>query len=815
MESLSRVSGMLETARDLTLEAARDASNMRRTTTRTTPAAQLKKLLDSRSEREVLEGLRRVIAMTYRCQHTLPFFSAVVKNIASPNLEIKKLVYIYLLHHAEAEPDTALLSINTIQKSLRDSNPQVRALALRVMSGIKVPVISQIVSLGIKGGVGDMSPYVRKAAALAIPKCYRLDPNTLPQLLEHLSILLGDKQYYVVGAAVAAFLEICPERLELIHGHYRSLIRKLVDMDEWGQLATLQLMLVYARKCFPRRTRRVKKPTAAAPSKGTKGFYDDSSDESPDDDTQYTTEAVLDPDLALLLNAMEPLLSSRNSAVVVAVTRCFLYLGDTTHISTAIGPLIALLRTPTSMQQIALHNIVQICLLHPQLFVPHYRHFFIRATDSPQIWTLKLELLTLIFPCAPARLQSLILAELSHFSRSGSSYDASLVREAVRAIGRCAQSSQDPGTSARCLRLLLAHIGTADAHLVAESLEVIRHLIQRDPDAHRNTVVRLAKHLDVATSPQARASIIWLVGEFAAVNGSLSDSIAPDVLRILVKGFADEQEPAKLQILLLAAKVYLHHLNETQPHKSQVHEKTNLVETTSSTLFASALEGDDAGFRDTADDVASPEVPSTPEHPIILLWQHTLLLIRYDTSYNLRDRARVFRNLLSVPSSTALASLLLLAPKPVPQIPNPSSARKNYTLGSASLAIGDEVGVSGLRGYKDLPEWVKAGDEPGPRLRDAIGASKVEYGEKTLSASEQLDRGAGITEPVATPHKANGVKEKTLDDWLAEDDAGEEESEETETESEETEEESDDDDEEEYEEETDDDDDDEHDRLVK
>ena len=53
----------LSTARDLTLEAARDASNGRRTTTRELPSGQLKKLLDSRSERDVLEGLRRVVTV--------------------------------------------------------------------------------------------------------------------------------------------------------------------------------------------------------------------------------------------------------------------------------------------------------------------------------------------------------------------------------------------------------------------------------------------------------------------------------------------------------------------------------------------------------------------------------------------------------------------------------------------------------------------------------------------------------------------------------------------------------------------------------
>ena len=176
----------------------------------------------------------------YQGAPCLPYFSSVVKNVASPNIEIKKLVYIYLLNHAEAEPDLALLSINTIQKSLSDGNPQVRALALRTMSGLRMPVISQIVSLAIKKGMGDMSPHVRRAAALAIPKCYRLDPSTMPQLLVYLTTLLGDKQYYVAGAAVAAYMEICPERIDLIHKHYRGLVKKLVDMDEWSQLATLQ-----------------------------------------------------------------------------------------------------------------------------------------------------------------------------------------------------------------------------------------------------------------------------------------------------------------------------------------------------------------------------------------------------------------------------------------------------------------------------------------------------------------------------------------------------------------------------------------------
>lgn len=101
------------------------------------------------------------------------YFASVVQMIASPSLEIKKLVYIYLLRYAESNPDLALMSINSIQKSLVDKNQIVRGMALRVMSGIKVPLILGIVILGIRRCITDLSFFVRKTAAIAILKCYR------------------------------------------------------------------------------------------------------------------------------------------------------------------------------------------------------------------------------------------------------------------------------------------------------------------------------------------------------------------------------------------------------------------------------------------------------------------------------------------------------------------------------------------------------------------------------------------------------------------------------------------------------------------
>ncbi|MCJ1250328.1 AP-3 complex subunit beta [Trapelia coarctata] len=753
MESISRISSLLETARDLTVEAAQSTGANRsfgsRAAVRDVPFLQVKKLLDSRHDREILEGLRKVISMMYRAKPCLPYFSSVVKNVASPNIEIKKLVYIYILHYAESEPDLALLSINTIQKSLTDQSPQVRAMALRVMSGIKVPVISQIVSLAIKRGCGDMSPHVRKAAALAIPKCFKLDPNTLPQLLDYLSILLGDKQYYVVGSAVTAFLEICPDRIDLIHKHYRALVRKLVDMDEWGQLALIRLMTTYARKCFPRRTIRIQKNES-------KGFYEDDAPET-EGDAAGDEVPVLDPDLELFLRACRPLLSSRNSAVVVAVVRSFLHLGTPEYLDAAIGPLVALLRSPQDLHQIVLYNIVSVCLLRPAAFVPYTSHFFIRSTDAPEAWRLKIEILTLVFPHSDPQLKGLVLSELEHFTKAS---DNDLVRESVRAIGRCAQS--DSRTSSRCLNLLLKQTSSGDGNLVAEALTVIRHLIQQDPSSHTATVIKLARNLDTMTNPEARASIIWLVGEFAGIGGE--DNIAPDVLRILAQGFTDETEPAKLQIVLLAAKVYVHHLNRTQAADTPAHPAEGYRSGNDGSLAAEQTELNGGNLR--ADRDPSPQ----PEHPITVLWRYVLLLARYDTSYDLRDRTRLYKALLAEPSSTQLASLMLLAPKPVPYTPSPSEGRKDLFLGSASLVIGPEAGSHGLSGYEQLPDWVKEGDEPDPMLRAETGA-KTPYGEKRdVPAGEKLDTALKEKGVEAKPNGLEKGKEKTLDDWLAEED---------------------------------------------
>jgi AP-3 complex subunit beta len=148
-------------------------------------------------------------------------------------------------------------------------------------------MIGSILVLAIKKCAADMSPYVRKAAALAIPKCYDLDKGHSQSLITIISTLLRDRSPLPVGAVVVAFETVCPTRLDLLHQQYRRLCKILADVDEWGQVGLLSLLTRYARVMLS-------KPLVSG-------------------DGEYTKE--IDQDLRLLLTSAEPLLQSRNPAV--------------------------------------------------------------------------------------------------------------------------------------------------------------------------------------------------------------------------------------------------------------------------------------------------------------------------------------------------------------------------------------------------------------------------------------------------------------------------------------------------------------------
>ncbi|KAM8719248.1 hypothetical protein ACLKA7_011890 [Drosophila subpalustris] len=638
----------------------------------------LKQMLDSNKDGLKLEAMKRIIGMIARGRDASDLFPAVVKNVVSKNIEVKKLVYVYLVRYAEEQQDLALLSISTFQRALKDPNQLIRASALRVLSSIRVSMIVPIVMLAIRDSAADLSPYVRKTAAHAIPKLYSLDADQKDELVMVIEKLLSDRTTLVVGSAVMAFDEVCPERVDLIHKNYRKLCNLLVDVDEWGQVIIINMLTRYARTQFvdpnpDEEHGQIDGLDGDAPP--NERFYDESSNSSSDDeassdddDTQIkgkgkakgkannsnsnvnnnekdndndnTSSYHIDLDHRLLLRQTKPLLQSRNASVVMAVAQLYHHVAPRNEVQLIAKALIRLLRSHKEVQSVVLNCIASMSARRKAIFEPHLKSFFVRTSDPTHLKLLKLDILTNL---ASASSISLILREFQTYI---SSSDRPFVAATIQAIGRCAASIK--AVTETCLSGLVHLLSNHDEHVVAESVVVIKKLLQSKAAEHYEIITQMAKLIDYINVAAARAAIIWLIGEY----NEKVPLIAPDVLRKMAKSFVDEQDVVKLQVLNLGVKLYL----------------------------------------------TNPEQTS-------LLCQYVFTLARYDTNYDVRDRARFLRQFIFPASGsssvlTKHARQVFLAAKPAP-LPESKYRDSNlYQLGSLSHYLNMHA-----TGYKELPTF--------------------------------------------------------------------------------------------------------------
>jgi AP-3 complex subunit beta len=203
----------------------------------------------------LLKGMKWLLASISKGRDVSDFYPHVVKLVGAKSLEVRKMVYMYLVQYADHDATTrelSLLSINSFQRGLADHEQLIRGLALRVLSSIRIPDILQIQILGVQKCSKDQSPYVRKCAANALaklnPRCDDMQREMLLDLLREW--LDHDSSTMVLTSALVAFQELCPSRLELLHTSVRKICHLLTDMDEWGQVVVLDLLARYCRRFF-------------------------------------------------------------------------------------------------------------------------------------------------------------------------------------------------------------------------------------------------------------------------------------------------------------------------------------------------------------------------------------------------------------------------------------------------------------------------------------------------------------------------------------------------------------------------------------
>jgi vesicle coat complex subunit len=105
-------------------------------------------------------------------------------------------------------------------------------------------------------------------------------------------------------------------------------------------------------------------------------------------------------------------------------------------------------------------------------------------------------------------------AHLQRFPyRYASEVDIDFVRKAVRSIGRLAIKVEPAADS--CIKTLLGLIETKVSYVVPEAIIVIKDIFRRYPGKYEGIIPTLCEHLDALEEPEAKAAMIWIVGQFA------------------------------------------------------------------------------------------------------------------------------------------------------------------------------------------------------------------------------------------------------------------------------------------------------------
>merc|ERR1712232_432961 len=131
---------------------------------------ELKAQLASLKEDIKINAVKRVIAAMTVGKDVSMLFMDVVKAIHTDNLELKKLVYLYVINYAKTQPDLAILAVNTFVKDAENRNPLIKALAIRSMGCIRVDKITEYLCGPLAKCLKDRDPYVRKTAAICVAK---------------------------------------------------------------------------------------------------------------------------------------------------------------------------------------------------------------------------------------------------------------------------------------------------------------------------------------------------------------------------------------------------------------------------------------------------------------------------------------------------------------------------------------------------------------------------------------------------------------------------------------------------------------------
>ncbi|KAF8410374.1 hypothetical protein HHK36_002902 [Tetracentron sinense] len=195
-------------------------------------------------------------------------------------------------------------------------------------------------------------------------------------------------------------------------------------------------------------------------------------------------------------------------------------------------PLVTLLSAESEIQYVALRNINLIVQRRPTILAHEIKVFFCKYNDPIYV---KMEKLEIMIKLASDRNIDQVLLEFKEYATE---VDVDFVRKAVRAIGRCAIK------------------------------------LERAAERYESIIATLCESLDTLDEPEAKASMIWIIGEYAERIDN-----ADELLESFLESFPEEPALVQLQLLTATVKLFLKKPTEGPQQMIQVVLNNATVET--------------------------------------------------------------------------------------------------------------------------------------------------------------------------------------------------------------------------------------------
>mmetsp|Transcript_42707 Transcript_42707/g.46356 ORF Transcript_42707/g.46356 Transcript_42707/m.46356 type:complete len:904 (+) Transcript_42707:80-2791(+) len=475
-----------------------------------------------------VDAVKKVIASMTVGKDVSMLFTDVLNCVQTGNIELKKLVYLYLINYAKTQPELTLLAVNTFVKDSADANPLIRALAVRTMGCIRVDRITEYLCDPLNRALRDDDPYVRKTAAVCVAKLYDIAPELVAErgFLDTLHDLISDSNPSVVANAVAALSEIAESSgrdvMKVSAAVLQKLLAALNECTEWGQVFILDSLSKYT----------------PADGREAEGII-----ERVTPRLQHANSAVVMSAVKVILSYMELMGGGSSSNIRSDAIRSL-----TRKLA---PPLVTLLNSEPEIQYVALRNINLIVQKRPHVLENEIKVFFCKYNDPIYV---KMEKLEIIIKLVSEKNIDQVLLELKEYSTE---VDVDFVRKSVSAIGRCAVKLER--AAERCIGVLLELIQTKVNYVVQESVIVIKDIFRRYPNRYESIIATLCDNLDTLDEPLAKASMIWIIGEYAERIDN-----ADELLDTFLETFEEEDPAVQLQLLTATVKCFLKNPEDTQ-----------------------------------------------------------------------------------------------------------------------------------------------------------------------------------------------------------------------------------------------------------